>query len=246
LNRLSIHQRTNLSIINTPQHFRGIDTKLWNLSYDHNTERRSSPAVFRCINPRSFVAAMSSKPTTALPSTVTQSHFWKLPPELQDRIYEYVLYQPGWCTVTQQHGIPEPPLLFACKLTRKEALGIFYAMNLFQVDAPAFDPELYDLFAQKDNKHESYDRHVVGVCMDPRSPRHWRNLLAWLKGHHAGSLPRPWLHSNFTLRFSAQEAAFVASLFMITAGSRGRSWLEVEDVLVGLHSGLRAMHVGWS
>jgi hypothetical protein len=118
-------------------------------------------------------------------------------------------------------------------------------MNLFRVDAPAFDPKLYNLFAQKDRKHESYDRRVVGVYMDPRPPRDWRNLLAWLRGHHAGSLPRPWLQINFTLRFSAQEADLIASLFKITSGSRGRSWDEVEAVLVGLHVGLRALHAGW-
>jgi hypothetical protein len=189
---------------------------------------------------------MSDQPTTALPPTVTQSNLLQLPPELRIRIYEYVLHQPGWCTVTRHHGIPEPPLLLACKLTRKEALGIFYSMNLFRVDAPFFDPKLYNLFVRKDRKHETYDRRVVGVHMDLRPPRHWRNLLAWLEGHHAGRLPRPWLQRNFTLRFSAQEADSIASLFMITAGSRGRSWWEVEAVLVGLLSGLRALHVGWS
>jgi hypothetical protein len=192
------------------------------------------------------IATMSSESTAALPSAVTQCYFWKLPPELRILIYEYALYNPDWLPVTKQHGIPEPALLLASKLTRKESLGIFYASTLFRVDTPAFDPSIYALFARKDKSHASYDRRVVGVYMDPTGPRHWRNLLKWLKRHHAGSLPRPWLWNNFTLRFSAQERSFVASLFAITSGLSGRSWLEVEAVLAGLHGGLSALHGEWS
>ena len=188
------------------------------------------------------MSSQPAQPTTALPSAAAQCYFWKLPPELRIHIYEYALYQPDWVTVAKQHGIPEPALLLACKLTRKEPFGIFYASTLFRVDTPAFDPKIYNLFAREDKTHASYDRRVVGVYIDPRGPRHWRNLLKWLKGHHAGNLPRPWLYNNFTLRFSAQERSFIASLFAITTGLRGRSWLEVEAVLAGLHIGLRALH----
>lgn len=193
---------------------------------------------------RSTIVGTSDQDATT-PQPTAQCHFWKLPPELRTRIYEYALYQPGWCLLTKQHGIPEPALLLTCKFTRKEALGIFYAETNFRVDAPAFDPALYKMFARKDKIHPSYNHAVVSVYMDPLLPRHWQNLLAWLERHHAGNLPQPWLHGNFTLRFTVQEAGFIASLFAITSGLRERSWSEVEAVLVGLHSGLRALHGEW-
>lgn len=87
---------------------------------------------------RSTIAGTSNQDTITAQSAA-QCHFWKLPPELRIRIYEYALYQLGWCPVTNQHRIPKPAILLTCKLTRQGALGIFYAETNFRVHAQAFD-----------------------------------------------------------------------------------------------------------
>ena len=190
---------------------------------------------------------MSTESDTTAQS-VARSPLFKLPPELRNNIYEFAVDQSdkyGYCTVTKQTGIPEPALLSTCKAIRKEAIGIFYATNKFKLDIHAFDTAVYDLFARKDKTLSSYVCRVGIVRMVPDRQRHWRNLLRWLERHHAGSVPRPCFGLTLNRRLSVQEAAFIASLFMVTAGSRKRSWSEVKPVLTGLHCGLRRIHEGW-
>jgi hypothetical protein len=64
------------------------------------------------------------------------------PPEIRVQIYDYALYttnNEGFCVVTKEGGIPEPPLLFTCKAIRKEATEVFYHRNLFLLKMTAWD-----------------------------------------------------------------------------------------------------------
>lgn len=68
-------------------------------------------------------------------SSIDHSPLFTLARELRDKIYEYAVNcgdDDGICTVTRRRGIPEPPLLFTCKVIREEALEVFYSINSFR------------------------------------------------------------------------------------------------------------------
>lgn len=58
----------------------------------------------------------------------------KLPPELRNRIYEYVLISSEHVVVHthEKHSWSAPPLLQTCRKMRDEAAGIYYGGNTFE------------------------------------------------------------------------------------------------------------------
>ena len=181
-----------------------------------------------------------------LPQSVAQSPlFVKLPPELRDRIYEYAVYQ-RLCKVTTAHDIVEPALLFTCKIVRKEAIGIFYAANMLAVATPSFDPATALLVNRKDKLLRSvYGCRITKAGLDVSLPRRWPNSFSMLRHLHTGTLPRLRIAKIPPRMFVNDEACFIASLFNVATGLRGRPWDEVQDVFVGLRAGLIALHGDW-
>ncbi|KAF2161601.1 hypothetical protein M409DRAFT_27996 [Zasmidium cellare ATCC 36951] len=69
---------------------------------------------------------------------------WKLPGELRNRIYRYVLIQQEDATGdsmvnVEANGYDRPGLLSTCKEIRREALKIYYYENTFHVQIKNFN-----------------------------------------------------------------------------------------------------------
>lgn len=86
------------------------------------------------------------KDTNCITDSVADSAFFKLLPELRNTIYSLALTENHDVHITKQHGIPEHPVLSACKTIRSEASGIFYGENTFWCVVESFDcsaPQVY-------------------------------------------------------------------------------------------------------
>lgn len=113
----------------------------------------------------------SKKPITAAES-IAKCLLFRLPPELRNTIYAYVVAVRGkypdhyyensdghgnetirrWrcpITITTEGGVPEPPLLATCKTIRAEAIGIFYETYFVEVNTDSFDSTPLVLWKRK-------------------------------------------------------------------------------------------------
>lgn len=61
-----------------------------------------------------------------------------LPPELRNRIYEYVLVNRCLKITVSKEKHSQPPLLETCRQLREEASGIFYSQNELKMDVQQF------------------------------------------------------------------------------------------------------------
>jgi hypothetical protein len=108
------------------------------------------------------------------------------PPEIRVQIYDYALYttnNEGFCVVTKEGGIPEPPLLFTCKAIRKEATEVFYHRNLFLLKMTAWDLATEVLITRK-TKVWGDDR--MYWRQQTTDDAQWKNLMSWFRRYREG------------------------------------------------------------
>lgn len=193
-------------------------------------------------------------PTTAtVPTAILEPTapfpFLRLPPELRLQVYAQALHVPdenGFCIITKETGIPEPPLLFTCKAIRNEAIKTFYTRNFFKLIMDTWHPATEVLFSRiihmwKDDELD-WRQDLEG--------RSWKNLMLWLQLCQTGET-----HTLQKLAVSRHERdvvepqacpiemRFVYSIFKILAAMKERPWEEIQDVLDGLRPGL--VQLGW-
>jgi hypothetical protein len=196
------------------------------------------------------------KPTT---DSSTSSPFMNLPPELRLIIYRNALHQPnGIIHISQQTGIPEPPLLLTSKTIRHEALALFYAQNTIRVVVDSYSPATPLFFHKK--QLALLAQHNIRLCASQvmlRGPARWRNLLSWLRcAHERAFCPVQFIRIASTLGTEhqyggraadyAKEMAVVAGLFRMvhSMGALG-PWEQIEGTLGMLRYGLVKYDAAW-
>jgi hypothetical protein len=171
--------------------------------------------------------------------------FTKFPPEIRLQIYEYALYNPddeGYCVVTKEDGIPEPPLLFTCKTIRKEATEIFYHRNYFILKMTLWDSAT-DVLLMRKTKVWSDD--FVDFRLDVDGNARWSN-----RDGEAHALPRQAVkrHEGDLVDMPGlcpMEWRFLESMFKVVAAMRERPWEETAEVIEGLRPGLYGLAFRW-
>lgn len=164
------------------------------------------------------------------------------PAELRNRIYEYALYT-DLCRLTKQNGVPEPPLLWACKQVRNEAIGIFYYINVLQVDAGTarlFERKRPVLLTIYDVRI-----HEIAIVTERSIPKNGRNLMRFLQCYHAAKCPTrsDFLETSHTLdaERTAPHVPFQRFLFgmgRVVYAMKTTPWDTVEVILALLRRGL--------
>jgi hypothetical protein len=188
------------------------------------------------------------------PPSVAKSELYKLPSKIRDRIFADVVRidDNGTCKVTWQSGIPEPPLLFTCKIIRKEATAAFYGVNKFHAVVDSLHPGALVLIERKNKSlrasgvllREDSNPQYVDLSYWYLLSKEWHNLRLWLQYVHAGELDRPnrGRKSAGKLVFRHCESRVhpecVKSLFEIALAMDHRPWAEVVGIVDSLHQGL--------
>ena len=125
-----------------------------------------------------------------LPSSVTESLLFKLPPELRNEIYRYAIISNRDLPVTKSHGIPDSALLSVSKLVRFEAYEIFYRENVFTYIAHDYDPATLILGYRKLSGRAPFSsvrlKHYVTSHIHCSGTRCWKNLVTWFHLAHQG------------------------------------------------------------
>jgi hypothetical protein len=207
------------------------------------------------------VAKRPAVPTTVAkkrpvpkPRSIAKSSLYKLPSKIRGCIFENVVRidDNRTCEITWQSGIPEPPLLFTCKIIRKEATAAFYGVNNFRAVVDSLHPGVLVLIERKNKSLKASGvflrKDRSPQCVDLSywylSSNEWHNLRLWLQYVHAGELDRPNMgrESAGKLLFRYCETRvhteFVKSLFKIAAAMDHRPWAEVGGIIDDLHQGL--------
>jgi hypothetical protein len=196
----------------------------------------------------------AKKPAIPKPPSVAKSNLYKLPFKIRGRIIDDVVRidDNRTCEVTWQSGIPEPPLLFTCKIIRKEATAAFYGVNKFRAVVDSLHPGALVLIERKSKSlrassvliREDRNPQYVDLSYWYLSSKEWHNLRLWLQYIHAGELDRPnrGRKSAGKLVFRHCESRVhpecVKSLFEIALAVDHRPWAEVGEIIDSLHQGL--------
>jgi hypothetical protein len=193
-------------------------------------------------------AAPGQENSVTSPPSVAHSPLFKLPRELRDYIYEYAFWTPpSQRSITKAGGIPEPALLFTCKIVRQEASLLFYGRQRLILVIDSYDPAVMVFWRlKKEQFTRAYGPTPSGVLNYRHTgPRNWNNLKMMLRLHLAekiGSLYR----SRSGSQTIKDERLFVAGLFKAVRKMKGWQWHRVEDVLDMLRPGLVKLHREWA
>lgn len=129
--------------------------------------------------------------STPKATPIAASPLFKLPAELRLRIYEYALYSEdhdGICEITRNEGIPEPALLFTCKVARHQGIAVFNTVNSIRLIADSFHPAVHSLLVRKVASIRRSSAHIKGLDVQiyTTGRRNFRNLTLWLQNVHSG------------------------------------------------------------
>lgn len=194
------------------------------------------------------VAAHMDGVSALVAQAIAKSPLFKLPPEMRNHIYSYALaIEGGVCRVTREEGVPEPNLLFACKLVRKEAIGIFYHINEVKVVLRDFHPAADILFTSKSRalSHELINLPKAERLYD--GSMNWHNLKLWLRAIHAGKADA-WKRRE--QQTSVQETAkakgnMVKSFRRLVKRLSHKPWDHVEPILENIRIKLMRADSQW-
>ena len=93
----------------------------------------------------------------------------KLPAELQNHIYTYVLIRAHRIKVSKsRRAYHEAPLLSVCRYIRKETTKMYFASNSFQLIFEDYDSSIYARFEKVLKRHGIKHRDIsVSIRGDP-------------------------------------------------------------------------------
>jgi hypothetical protein len=211
---------------------------------------------------RSSEALFPPKPRCAFTAIAVSEHdsvarspfFTKFQPEIRLQIYKYALFianDDGYCVVTKEKGIPEPPLLLTCKAIRKEAIETFYHQNWFLLVLKDWDPAADVLMTRKTRLLGFNELDFLQHCDEGRR---WANLLKWLRFYHAGEAhalgPQPSKkmfpsEGGDRPMIGPAKWGFIDSMFKIVAAMKEKPWEEARKIIEGLRIGLYVLEPGW-
>lgn len=157
----------------------------------------------------------------------------RLPGELRNRIYRYVLLRNGPFTVTAT-GIQEPPLLSVCKQIRQEGILIFYGENEIHVPFMDYDSSLFVKWTEKSRAlAEKYNvpRRFARVRGVGNKSPHWENLSTWLKRYHEDVVGRGILPPSKATPDSSLDQLVIGGMFSLVVLMEGKPWEKVKDAL---------------
>lgn len=187
--------------------------------------------------------------TTTLPPAVGEFPFLRLPGELRNMVYKHALVTDGKVNITREHGIPEAALLSTCKKIRKEAIGIFYHDNNFQLTARSHHPAVNLMWTKK---IRSLRRQGVSIPRFPSTQhvgkRSWTNLKWMLREMHAGNIRSAWMLEPHTrgLTDPLEYSKFLPFLESMVEGMYYLPWRHAEEIINTLRACLIALHVDWA
>lgn len=118
------------------------------------------------------------------------SRLLALPPELRNRIYDYVLTE-NEAKVVVTPALKPPPLLLACTQIRSEALALWYSNNDFQIGVHNCDGTLHIKWGLHYRLlRRTYNSLKAGqsIQWNFTGGANWKNLMAWLRESHREGL----------------------------------------------------------
>lgn len=187
--------------------------------------------------------------TTTLPLPVGEFPFLRLPGELRNMVYKHALVTDGKVNITREHGIPEPALLSTCKKIRKEAIGIFYHDNTFQLTARSHHPAVNLMWTRK---VRSLRRQGGSIPRFPSTQhvgkRNWHNLKGMLREMHAGNIRFSWMLEPHTRGSTdrLEYSRFLPFLESMVEAMYYWSWQRAEGVIDTLRPCLIVLHTDWA
>lgn len=190
--------------------------------------------------------------TSSTSVSVTRSPLFKLPRELRDKIYEYAVYSgdDGICYITREDGIPEPSLLFTCKVVREEAVEVFYNVNSVRPKVISLHPAAVVLHARKLRSLMMKGLRTKGtdaITFDYNSLEFRTleslqgNLMLWLQYVHVGEIR---ITPEFPKKKTTDSDAhlkIINSMFKIARGMGRSPWDYVKAILDDIWRGLIAV-----
>lgn len=191
-------------------------------------------------------------PVCKTASVQSESHppLLELPPELRNRIYEYTICSTTNITIAKSSGFPEPALLLTSKAIRKEAIGIFYTINDFNLAGISYDPSTCLLLHRKGLAlWQTYkiDLTENEFCLVRSGAVSWKNLKGWLRlrydGHDEMVLRTP---PAATVERADAEIKVTGAMVHMADRMKASPWEEVERTLEMLRAGLVSMDAAWS
>ncbi|KAF2161600.1 hypothetical protein M409DRAFT_69686 [Zasmidium cellare ATCC 36951] len=182
-------------------------------------------------------------------NAVDKCRLFKLPPELRNRIYRYVLAtsdDKNPISVTNS-GYERPHLLATCKTIRSEALGIHCVENTFLIHIVAFDSTpLYQWWSMMRRLGYGLSAITFKVRAD-WSTASWPNLRLWLRRVHRREVHgKPARPAALLQKGDTRAIKFaVGGLFAVAKELRGQPWAVAEAVLAQLRPSLIVLDGAW-
>ena len=195
----------------------------------------SSPSLG--ISTTSTVCISTDTDTTfdALSSSRDVFPFFRLPGELRNKIYRYVILEDTVIHVSNT-GYQRSGFLAASKQIRDETIKIFYHENQFLVAASAHCSDTLLRFTCVRQELQLHCGPGLGkpILINVHDGPNWRNLMIWLQRCHSCELttgyPPPGEIPRATRSYARQIA--VAALFAITRQLRDLPWAHVKEILL--------------
>jgi hypothetical protein len=184
-------------------------------------------------------AASASTPTSssgsdgavasAMQTAVAHSPLWKLPPELRNMIYEFVVGADR--VVYMDTGIPEPSLLLVSRLVRHESMPIYYQQNTFHQRQDNYKmAAIHCIYRKAKLILEQYNFDVGLYNIIDKEPN-WCDVLEYSKAIHARTAQvYPDMHDD-NLHTVNTDELLVRSMFEMVYEMVDLPWSTVENML---------------
>ncbi|KAK3617718.1 hypothetical protein LTR56_025095 [Elasticomyces elasticus] len=164
-----------------------------------------------------------------------------LPPELRNRIWEYVLVSPKKIVINKDTW-KQPPLVRTCKQTRTEAGPMYYRQNKFAMIHTDLDFPANVNFCKAAKSLVQIMKHVEMTYFGgPAGQANWESLLKGAKAVHAGLIRQVGPNAQVM----GMHAAAIGALRMAHA-LRGAKWEEVKKSLEEYKEAVARSGVAWN
>ncbi|KAK5171096.1 uncharacterized protein LTR77_004240 [Saxophila tyrrhenica] len=167
----------------------------------------------------------------------------ELPPELRNSIWEYAVTEQA--KLPLDGGIPELPLLLACKQIREEAWPIFYLQNKFTVRDTDYNSDIYTHTTKRSRElKRRYKIRFQYKTIGTRMPN-WPNLMTRLHRYHEGLVSHHFIKPSRVPKSESVTNGLLGVMFKTVENSKSRSWAQVEMLLEEYHRVLVRIDARW-
>ncbi|KAK5709071.1 hypothetical protein LTR17_020134 [Elasticomyces elasticus] len=166
-----------------------------------------------------------------------ESRLLCLTPELRNSIYRFALLESEPIRLTRESE-PQPALLRVNRQLRKEAIGIWFSENKFELEMVDMDLSFFFLFIRLLDRYRA-----VGVrnaeCTFSGAGK-WANMVSGLQALHAKPFAVFWVP-----RLQGKRWAVIRRAMEIVEEYKEEDWKTVELVLKGFECGIRLRSTNW-